>query len=137
MFPGVRECLIRPLTVLVTCGTVLVLGQTQTAPYTPQQAADGRTAYQAYCASCHLPDLGGRNEAPRLAGPNFINAWGARTTSELFTFIQSTMPPGSSGSLGRDTYVNLVAFLLEANGAGPGNQPLTPTTASLINSVAT
>jgi len=52
-------------------------------PYTAAQAADGLAAYLTNCASCHLPDLSGRNEAPPLAGANFMNVWGSRTTSEL------------------------------------------------------
>ena len=51
--------------------------------YTAAQAAAGRAAYQASCASCHLPDLAGRNEAPQLAGNNFMNTWRARTTRDL------------------------------------------------------
>ena len=67
--------------------------QPTAAVYTAAQAAAGRTVYQASCASCHLPDLAGRNEAPQLAGNNFMNTWRARTTRDLFEFIQSTMPP--------------------------------------------
>ena len=40
-----------------------------------------------------MPDLAGRNEAPQLAGNNFMNTWRNRTTRDLFEFIQSTMPP--------------------------------------------
>ena len=58
--------------------------------YTAVQAADGLAAYLTNCASCHLPDLEGRNEAPQLAGVNFMNAWGSRTTSELIRYIQAT-----------------------------------------------
>ena len=36
--------------------------------FTAAQAAAGRDAYQARCASCHLPSLGGSNEAAPLAG---------------------------------------------------------------------
>ena len=52
------------------------------------QAAAGRAAYQANCASCHFRDLGGRNEAPPLAGPNFMSAWGTRTTRICSTTCQ-------------------------------------------------
>jgi len=77
-------------------------GQTHMSvgPYTAAQADAGRTAYLSHCASCHLPDLGGRNEAAQLAGSNFMRAWGARATSELLTFIRTTMPPGNRGNLG-------------------------------------
>src|SRR5262245_36514187 len=41
--------------------------------FTAAQADGGRALYQARCAGCHLPDLGGRGEAPPLAGANFLN----------------------------------------------------------------
>lgn len=124
---------------MATFGIVFLAGQTRTVtgPYTEAQAIAGRSAYQARCASCHLPDLGGRNEAPQLAGSNFMRAWGARTTSDLAAYIESTMPPGNRGNLGQETYLNLVAFLLEANGARAGDQPLTRAATSLIGSVST
>ena len=67
--------------------------QAPTPIYTAEQANAGRTVYQTSCASCHLPDLAGRNEAPPLAGANFMNTWRNRTTRDLFEFIQATMPP--------------------------------------------
>ena len=33
------------------------------------------TLYQARCAGCHLADLGGRNDAPPLAGASFLSVW--------------------------------------------------------------
>src|SRR3954452_8928479 len=122
--------LVRRFTVLLTLGLAAVSGQTQTAvgPYTTEQAVAGRAAYLAHCASCHLPDLGGRNEAAGLAGANFVRAWRARTTSDLLTFIRTTMPPGNRANLGDDNYIRLVAFLLSANGARAGTQPLTAAT---------
>ena len=44
------------------------------ATITAAQAAAGRDAYQARCASCHLPDLAGRNEAAPLVGRAFMAA---------------------------------------------------------------
>src|SRR5258708_1302874 len=87
------------------------------APFTGAQSDAGRSAYQGNCASCHMPDLAGRNEAPQLAGSNFMLAWGGRTGSALAEYMQQTMPPGNRGGLGRETYLNLAAFILEANGA--------------------
>ena len=100
-------------------------GRSQTpAGYTASQAAEGMAAYQGNCASCHLPDLAGRNEAPPLAGGNFMNAWGSRTTAELIQYIQASMPPSSRGGLSEETYANIVAFFLQANGAPAGDRPL-------------
>ena len=125
-------------TFTLALGVVAASGQTRTAvgPYTAEQADMGRAAYLAHCASCHLPDLGGRNEATELAGSTFIREWGARTTSDLLTFIRTTMPPGNRGNLGEENYIRLVAFLLSANGARAGNQPLTAAAGVAIGSVA-
>src|SRR5215471_12613251 len=134
-----RPGMARRLTAMVTFGVVTASGQTGTAvgPYTAGQADAGRAAYLSHCASCHRPDLGGRNDAAELAGSNFVRAWGARTTSDLLTFIRTTMPPGNRGNLGDENYVNLVAFLLSANGARAGNQPLTASARVTIGSIAT
>jgi len=104
--------------------------------YTAQQAAAGRAAYDTSCAGCHRPDLGGTNEASQLAGGNFLNAWGARTTTDLLNYMQMAMPPDNPGSLGQAAYLNIVAYILQANGAAPGTQPLTATSALPIRGVA-
>jgi alcohol dehydrogenase (cytochrome c) len=121
---------------VLSVGGIALRGQTPTtAVFTAQQAAAGRSAYQDNCASCHMPDLGGRNEAPPLAGANFMSTWRNRTTAALIDYAQ-TMPPGGAG-LSLDTYVGIVAFILQSNGASPGPQALTPTTAVAIGNVAT
>ena len=66
-----------------------------------------------------------------------MGSWGNRTTSDLVGFLEGAMPPGNPGSLGEEAYVNVVAFLLDYNGARPGNQPLTAATKTEIRSVAT
>ncbi len=106
------------------------------ATYTAAQAADGLAAYQTSCASCHLPDLSGRNEAPALAGANFMNAWGSRTTSELIRYIQESMPPSNEGGLSDDTYASIVGFLLQANGAPAAERPAALSTPVRIDTIA-
>jgi alcohol dehydrogenase (cytochrome c) len=121
-------------------GAAAILGVTMVAAgqqterggvYTAEQAAAGQAVYTASCAGCHLPDLGGRNEASPLVGPNFLNAWRDKTTRELFELIAKTMPP-SGANLSMDAYLAVTAFILQANGAAPGPQPLTPTTAATL-----
>jgi alcohol dehydrogenase (cytochrome c) len=120
---------------IAACGVVILFAQQRPAgPYTADQVASGRAAYQTNCASCHAADLSGR-EGPQLAGSNFITAWGDRTPSALIAFMQSTMPPGGAGLPG-DAYVNLAAFILDANGARPGNEALTASSNVAIRSVA-
>src|SRR5260370_24603751 len=108
----------------------------QRALFTAPQASAGHAAYQAHCASCHLVNLAGRNEAPPLAGYNCMNTWGVRSTRDLLTYIQTTMPPGSTGKLDQQTYLEIAAFLLEANGAVAGSQPMISTTDVTIRSIA-
>jgi mono/diheme cytochrome c family protein len=106
----------------------------QTAVFTAAQAAAGRTAYRAHCAACHASDLGGRDDAPALAGPDFLKTWGPRTTAQLHDFIRTTMPP-DGGTLAPEEYLAVVAHLLERNGAVAGVQPLDATTAAGIASL--
>ena len=126
------------LTLMVMLGVTSVHtpGQTVPGPFTATQADAGRRLYLAHCASCHLPDLAGRNEAAQLAGSNFIRAWGRRTAGDLFTYIRATMPPGNRGNLGDENYLNLAAFILHANGAQAGNQALSAGVRVPIGSVA-
>jgi alcohol dehydrogenase (cytochrome c) len=104
--------------------------------FTPEQAAAGRAKYQAVCSSCHLPDLQGAFEAPPLAGGNFMNTWRNRPVSDLFTRIRTSMPISNPGSLSDPEAVNLVAYILQANGAAAGTQALTPETITPIGALA-
>jgi alcohol dehydrogenase (cytochrome c) len=120
-------------------GAVLVAGQqppSSSAIYTADQAAAGQAAYRANCAACHLNDLRGRNEAPAVAGPNFMSAWGQRSAKELFDYISAAMPPGRA-NLPADQYVAIVAYLLQMNGAPVGAPTLDATNATRIASIAT
>src|SRR4051794_16674781 len=117
----------------------LVAGQQQPAAapvYTAAQAAAGRAAYQANCASCHVADLGGRNEAPQLAGGDFMNTWRSRSTKDLFDYMSSTMPPGGP-SLAPDQYASIVAYVLQQNSAAAGATAFDAPTAVPIGSIAT
>src|SRR6185369_7000125 len=115
------------------------LAHAQGAPFTAQQAAAGRASYLANCAGCHQPDLRGANEAKPLVGADFIRTWSDRTAQDLVTFLSVAMPPPPAipGGLGTQTYVNLAAFVLAANGAAPGSTELAATTAVRVGSVAT
>src|SRR3954468_14942732 len=111
---------------MAACGVMIVVAQVAqqggapqaAGPYTAEQAGAGRTAYQANCAACHAPDLSGR-EGPQTAGANFMAQWADKTSADLIAFMRATMPPGASASVPAQTYVNLAAFILDANSARP------------------
>ena len=105
--------------------------------FNASQAATGSSVYAASCASCHMADLAGRNEAPQLAGNNFMqHVAQSRSTKDLFEFIQSTMPP-TGENLSAAQYLAVTAYILQANGAPAGEAALTATTAVPIGSIAT
>ena len=106
------------------------------APFTASQAEAGRAAYAANCMSCHQANLAGEGDALPLAGKTFIAAWGKRTTADLYNTIRSSMPYGKPGSLDAKTYADLVAFILQSNGAKPGAFEFSPVTAERISTVA-
>ena len=49
-----------------------------------------------------------------------MNQWGDKTVGDLIGFMRSTMPPGAAGSLPDQTYVDLAAFILDANSVSVG-----------------
>jgi alcohol dehydrogenase (cytochrome c) len=99
-------------------------------PFTDAQAQAGQAAYAQNCARCH--DAG---EAPQLSGGAFLNAWGSRTTRDLYARVKDTMPVDNPGVLSSDTVVTIVAYLLKNNGATAGATAFTPTTAVAINTM--
>ena len=66
---------------LVASGVLLTGQQPAAGPFTAEQAAAGKTAYEASCAACHGSDLMG---APPLAGEGFIGGWRTRTTRDMY-----------------------------------------------------
>jgi len=122
-------------TLAAVCGVVILFAQQRPAgPYTADQVGAGRAAFQTNCASCHAANLSGA-EGPELAGSNFLAQWGDRTAGALISFMQSTMPPGGA-ALPNDTYVDIAAFILDANSARPGDRALAADSNVVIRSVA-
>ena len=124
------------------CGVLVLTGQQRppgpntAGPYTADQAAAGRTVFQANCAGCHGADLAGRNDAPQLAGSQFIANWGGRTAGDLITFMEAAMPPGNA-TLGEQNYVNIAAYILDSNGGRGGAAALAVGNAIAIRNYAT
>ena len=121
--------------------------------YTAEQATAGQRQLQdnqfGACADCHAMSLTGRNgdkgenpelsslpealqttirnnggKVPQLAGPKFITRWGARSTKDFSWELMSRF----SGPLNEDTQLNIMAYILQLNGALAGPQPLTRST---------
>lgn len=85
------------------------------AAYTNTQADRGKELYNQNCASCHSDTLMGGEQAPPLAGGEFLSNWTELTVGDLFERIRTTMPIGRAGRLSRQINADIVAYMLKAN----------------------
>jgi hypothetical protein len=104
-------------------------GTTLGGVYTTGQAARGQDAYREYCMRCHE---GNDQDGPDLKGAGFVDRWRGDTLNVLFTQIKTNMPGNRPGGLDERTYIDVLAFLLSANGLPAGSKELT---AEVIRSV--
>lgn len=89
--------------------------------YSAEQATAGEKVYFEKCASCHGDDLAGRERAPALAGPQFLDGWHGKDLRRLLTRIEE-MPPGAPVTAPES--VNLLAYLLYASEMPAGSTSL-------------
>ena len=89
--------------------------------YTDAQAQRGEAAYGMNCAKCHE---GADVDGPPLNGDPFIDRWREDRLATLFTFIRTNMPRDTPGKLPEASYLDLLAFLLQANGYKSGTADL-------------
>jgi len=92
--------------------------------FTAQQAGRGRALYNQSCASCHMEDLTGKDVAPSLIAGTFSSHFGGAPIGDLVNRVRTTMPQNSPNSLTAQGYLDIVAYMLQANGAPAGGQEL-------------
>jgi PQQ-dependent dehydrogenase (methanol/ethanol family) len=109
----------------------LALHLTPALPFTVEQAAAGRASFEQSCVACHGADLMVLRTA-QLAGPEFMARWQARTTTELLAQLRATMPPDNVGGLPEDTYLGIIAYILQVNGRPASEEALTAASAAPI-----
>ncbi len=90
--------------------------------YTDAQAQAGKQVFDQVCAICHGKNLQG-GAGPALAGEQFLSVSQFQHISAeyFYHFISTHMPLNAPGSLTKTQYLDLMAYLLQANGypAGP------------------
>jgi mono/diheme cytochrome c family protein len=123
---------------LVLLGTPATLAQqagtksTASGVFTAEQAKNGEAVFQAKCAGCHGTDLHSiEPEAPDLTEGAFRFGWQGKTIADRFEEIRRTMPYGNARSLDDQTYIDIVAYILQFNGIPAGKQKLEPTDPAL------
>ncbi|MBM42202.1 MAG: alcohol dehydrogenase [Acidobacteria bacterium] len=113
-------------TSVTLAGTTVAAQQPQAdGAFTAEQAGNGWSVYGLQCEECHGVRLEGLVHAPALSGVDFLDGWAGQTTDELLRYLKDEMPPGQAGTLSDQAYIDLVAYLLESNGAAPGETTLT------------
>ncbi len=97
----------------------LVALSAQDAPKTDQGNSDqqsrGKAAYVDKCSSCHQENLKGSNETPPLTGDMFWANWETYSANNLVEQVRTTMPEDDPGKLPRQTYVDIIAYVLMFN----------------------
>ena len=95
--------------------------------YTEAQASRGQQTYRRACSPCHGIDLaGGDDGAPALVGPLLTANWHNKSLGRIVGAIRDAMPKDNPGSLSLAAYVDVTAFLLEANDVPAGRTELPP-----------
>ena len=98
--------------------------------FTDAQATRGERTYGRTCEQCHGADLAGDPvmEIPPLALDSFMTSWSSKSVKDLFDTVKRSMPKDKPSSLGTGAYIDVVAYLLQANKfpSGPRELPRTP-----------
>jgi mono/diheme cytochrome c family protein len=84
--------------------------------FSEQQAARGEGTYRTSCQSCHTKT--------EYTGDKFKVAWVSKTVYDLFDVIRTQMPEDNPGSLDRQEYVDVVAYIFSLNAYPPGASDL-------------
>jgi S-disulfanyl-L-cysteine oxidoreductase SoxD len=94
------------------------------AVYTADQATRGQDLYAENCASCHRDTLFGGEQPRALILDRFMNRWSEESLAPLFTKMKTTMPQNAPGRLNDSEYLEVLAYILKANGFPAGSQAL-------------
>ena len=94
--------------------------------YTAAQADRGQTLFRSKCASCHAPN--------RFTDDLFYSAFAGKPLWEMFDVISDSMPEDNPGSLKKEEYAEVIAYLLKLNNfpAGQAELPVDKEALSLI-----
>jgi mono/diheme cytochrome c family protein len=94
--------------------------------YTAAQADRGVTLFRSKCASCHAPN--------RFTDDLFYLSFAGKPLWEMFDVISDTMPEDNPGSLKKEEYADVIAYLLKLNNFPAGNDAL-PTEKDALSAI--
>ena len=127
--PRGRSTVLLAIVVLMGCASSSVTPrQLASTPasngvYSAEQAQRGRQAFTEVCSECH--------SSSEFRGRDFEFTWRRRTAWDLYRELRRTMPEDFPGALPPQTYVDVIAYVLEINDYAPGSVELEPDEESL------
>ena len=115
--------LLRAVGVTVGCAALLAITVTAAAQksvkdgvYTAAQADRGQAVFRSKCASCHAPN--------RFTDDLFYTSFAGKPLWEMFDVISDSMPEDNPGSLKKEEYADVIAYLLKLNNFPTGETDL-------------
>lgn len=84
--------------------------------FSAKQAERGEGVYRTSCQSCHAKT--------EYTGDKFKVAWVSKSAYDIFDVIRSQMPEDNPGSLERQEYVDVVAYIFSLNAYPAGTADL-------------
>ena len=127
---------LRPVVLTVGCASLLMLTIAATAAqektsvksgvYTAAQADRGVAIFKSKCASCHAPN--------RFTDDLFYTSFAGKPLWEMFDVISDSMPEDDPGSLKKEEYADVIAYLLKLNNF-PAGQTELPTDREALSAI--
>lgn len=84
--------------------------------YTLEQAERGEEVFQQVCSECH--------DTEDWTERGFLQRWNEQSVYQFFYQIHNTMPYGAPGSLTRQQYADIVAYIFHLNDLPAGPEEL-------------
>jgi len=115
-------CLIASLTFAAaasaqdTATAAAVERPTSSGVYSAKQVERGEGVYMTSCQSCHTKT--------EYTGEKFKSAWVSKTAFDVFNQIRTEMPEDNPGSLERQQYIDVVAYIFSLNAYPAGENDL-------------
>ena len=131
MLEGVRLVELTAVAVLAGCSGAVEHGLSEVATepasaagfYSLDQAARGRDSFAEICGECHS-----RGE---FRGDDFEYTWRRQTVWDFFRQLVRTMPEDMPGFLPNETYVDIIAYVLQINQYASGDADLVASEAAM------
>jgi mono/diheme cytochrome c family protein len=113
---------------LILAAALSAQGQTsvKAGVYTTAQADRGVALFRSKCASCHAPN--------RFTDDLFYMSFAGKPLWEMFDVISDSMPEDNPGSLKKEEYADVIAYLLKLNNFPSGESEL-PTDKDALSAI--